>query len=142
MLSPNAQLPSYGSEGAIGLDLYSLLRDEDAEAFRVKFEPLQRRLIRTGIAVEIPHGYYGRIAPRSGIALKRGLDVMAGVIDADYRGEIFVLLVNLTNRDVFVGDGERIAQLILERADKFEPKWDEHLNNTVRGADGFGSTGS
>jgi len=131
-LSEPAKLPSYGSNHAIGLDL---------RAYEKTLLPIREvTILPTGIAVEIPHGYYGRIAPRSGWAAKYGIDTLAGVIDPDYRGEINVVLYNHGNVPITIHEGERIAQLILERADRFTPVWGE-LSDTQRGANGFGSTG-
>ena len=95
----------------------------------------------TGLAVEIPPGFYGRVAPRSGWAAKHGIDTLAGIIDADYRGEILVLLINLSHEPFSARSGERIAQLIIERAAMCSYVWAEALGETERGAGGFGSTG-
>ena len=124
----------------------------------ITIEPFQRKLVSTGISVEIPQGFYGRIAPRSGLACKNGIDVMAGVIDSGYRGEIKVLLINFnfegynlkpTTFEAMFGSankldikpGDRIAQLIIEKC--HQTKWNEMktLNNSKRGQDGFGSSG-
>ena len=110
-----------------------------AEAFGLG--PGERRLVPTGIAVEIPPGFYGRVAPRSGLAVRHGIDVMAGVIDADYRGEILVLLINLGSEPVRFSPGDRIAQLIIEHAAPAEYSWADELGQTERDAGGFGSTG-
>jgi dUTP pyrophosphatase len=129
-----AILPAYGSSGAIGLDLHAC--DNHIIA------PLARCLVSTGVAVAIPPGHYGRVAPRSGLAYRRGLDVLAGVIDPDYTGEIGVVLINLDpKKQVVISAGDRIAQLILEYATRFEPLWVEDCPSTARGAGGFGSTG-
>src|ERR1700739_576723 len=114
LLSATARLPTRGTEGAIGLDLSA---DLPVNTVRV-VDPGKRILVATGIVVAIPEGYYGRVAPRSGLALKHGIDVLGGVCDSDYRGEVFVLLQNLNQWNSFhVKSGDRIAQLILERAD-------------------------
>jgi len=129
---PGAKEPFRGSSGAIGYDLYAV------EAHGL--EPGDRELVSTGISIEIPPGMYGRIAPRSGWAVKFGVDVGAGVIDPDYRGTIKVLLFNL-GKDMFVVQkGDRIAQLIFEKADT--PVFAEcsSLDGTERGEGGFGST--
>lgn len=131
-LHPDAKLPARGSEWAAGLDLYSV------EA--VSIIPGARSTVRTGVSAAIPDGYYGRIAPRSGLAVNYGLDVLAGVIDCDYRGEIICLLVNLGNEPVRLERGERIAQLIIEAIIMPTPEWADELNDTKRGAAGFGST--
>jgi dUTP pyrophosphatase len=140
-LSPHAQLPQYGSADSIGLDLFAISVDRTGKPYSTFLNSHERRSIKTGIAVEIPPGYYGRVAPRSGLAIDSGLDVLAGVIDPDYRGEIFVVLMNFANTRFFVRHGARIAQLILERADRMTPEWAERLASTYRDADGLGSTG-
>lgn len=133
LMHPDATLPTRGTPGAIGLDLYSVERQV--------IDPYDRETIATGLAVAIPEGYYGRIAPRSGLAHKHGLDVLAGVIDSDYRGEVKVILVNHSDELVELPAKTRIAQLILERADQFTPVRVGTLDKTLRGKDGFGSTG-
>ena len=130
---PSANLPTRGSSDSCGLDVYSV---ED-----VVIEPGARKAVRTGFAVAVPSGFYGRMAPRSGLALKFGIDVMAGVIDADYRGEVLCLLVNLGEDAFQISSGDRIAQLIIEKVAICEPTWSDELPGTVRGAKGFGSTG-
>jgi dUTP pyrophosphatase len=97
--------------------------------------------VRTGLAVSIPAGFYGRVAPRSGLAVRHGLDVLAGVIDADYRGEILCALVNHGEESFEIEPGARVAQLIIEAIAQPEPAWAEDLEETTRGAGGFGSTG-
>jgi dUTP pyrophosphatase len=132
-LHPNAKLPARGSNLAAGADLCCL------EAFTL--DPGQRMAVPTGLAVEIPPGWYGRVAPRSGLAAKHGLDTLAGIVDADFRGELKVLLVNLGSEPVNIDAGERIAQLIIERAARCNYIWAEALSDTERGGGGFGSTG-
>jgi dUTP pyrophosphatase len=107
-LDPRAVLPTRGSEAAAGLDLYSI------EA--VRLEPGQRVVARTGLAVAIPKGFYGRVAPRSGLATKNGLDVLAGVIDADYRGEIGCLIYNAGSEPIELPAQSKICQLIIRRS--------------------------
>ena len=132
--TPNATIPTRGSAGSIGLDLYSNMATRIYSGCR--------RLVSTGIAVAIPTGYYGRVAPRSGLALKHGIDILAGVVDSDYRGELFVLMHNTdTNGPYYVQPGDRIAQLILERADVLPIQIVTDLEESVRGEAGFGSTG-
>lgn len=133
LLTENAILPTRGSEQAAGLDLYS------TESILVG--SLQREIISTGISIKVPKGFYGRIAPRSGLAAKYGIDVMAGVVDSDYRGEIKVILFNSSLEAFKIQRGDRIAQLILEQILIVEPEEVESLDETIRGADGFGSTG-
>ena len=132
-IHPEAILPSRGSSEACGLDVYSV---EDTV-----IEPRSRKAVRTGFAVAVPGGFYGRMAPRSGLALKFGIDVLAGVIDADYRGEVLCLLVNLGEDAFQISAGDRIAQLIIEKVAIGEPMWSDELPETERGALGFGSTG-
>lgn len=132
-LTSEAILPSRGTEEAIGLDLH-------ASEF-VLLEPGSRVAVKTGLSVSIPSGFYGRIAPRSGLALKQGVDVLAGVIDPDYRGEILCLLINHGTLPIEIQNGDRIAQLIIEQAALAHAVWFEELSLTQRNASGFGSTG-
>jgi dUTP pyrophosphatase len=132
-LHPGAQLPTRGSAGAAGLDLYAVER--------VIIRPGARAAVRTGLAAAIPAGFYGRVAPRSGLAVRHGIDVLAGVIDSDYRGEILCALVNHGEEPFEVEPGARVAQLIVEAITTPEPAWAEDLEETARGAGGFGSTG-
>jgi dUTP pyrophosphatase len=132
-LDPKAVLPTRGSQSAAGLDLYSI------EAFTLN--PKERRLIRTGLAVAIPEGFYGRVAPRSGLATHKGIDVLAGVIDADYRGEIGCLLYNAGEEAVDLPAHTKICQLIIEKIITPAAVWVDGLSNTSRGSGGFGSTG-
>ncbi|MEJ7616078.1 MAG: dUTP diphosphatase [Pyrinomonadaceae bacterium] len=131
-LHPAAVLPTRGSAEAAGLDLYSIEDVEIAAGRRVA--------VKTGIAVSLPLGYYGRVAPRSGLAVKFGVDVLAGVIDADYRGQLMCALINHGERKVEIKIGQRIAQLIIEAIITPQPEWAEELDATTRGASGFGST--
>jgi dUTP pyrophosphatase len=131
-LHPSAQLPTRGSLHAAGLDLYSV------EA--VTLAAGERTALRTGLAGAIPTGFYGRVAPRSGLAVKHGVDVLAGVIDSDYRGEILCVLINHGQAPVHMESGLRIAQLIVEAIITPEPAWASELDETERGAGGFGST--
>ena len=132
-LHADARLPTRGSPLAAGLDLCSVER--------VTLEAGARAAVRTGLAVAIPAGFYGRVAPRSGLAVRQGLDVLAGVIDSDYRGEILCALVNHGDAAVEIEPGARIAQLVVERIALPEAVWAEDLDETERGAGGFGSTG-
>ena len=132
-LDSNAVLPTRGSPSAAGLDLYAL---ED-----VRLGPSERRLVRTGLAVAIPDGWYGRLAPRSGLAAKMGIDVLAGVIDSDYRGEIQCLLYNAGQEVVELPAQTKICQLIIEKIITPNAQWADDLTDTKRGAGGFGSTG-
>jgi dUTP pyrophosphatase len=132
-LDSRAVLPKRGSALAAGLDICSI---ED-----LSIGPGQRRMARTGLAVAIPPGFYGRIAPRSGLAAKNGLDVLAGVIDSDYRGEICSLLYNTGDETLNLPAGSKICQLIIEQIITPEAQWAADLDETARGAGGFGSTG-
>lgn len=132
-LDERAVLPTRQTEFAAGLDLYSIEK--------VFIEPMSRIAVPTGLSVSIPLGCYGRIAPRSGLALAKGIDVLGGVIDSDYRGEIFCILVNLGDKKVFFDCGERVAQLLIEPILSPVPRWAEALPETQRGEKGFGSTG-
>lgn len=132
-LREDAKLPVAGNAFAIGLDLHAL----DPAVI----EPGERRVVLTGIAAAIPPTHYGRVAPRSGLAVRNGLDVLAGVIDSDYRGDISVVLINHGAAKVTVSKHDRVGQLILERADRFDVEEFAELPETQRGASGFGSTG-
>jgi dUTP pyrophosphatase len=132
-LHADAKLPARGSPHAAGLDLSSV------ENLRIPARG--RALVRTGLSVAIPHGFYGRVAPRSGLAVKHGLDVLAGVIDSDYRGEIICALINHGEDSLEIEAGMRVAQLIIESIATPEAVWGEDLDETVRGGKGFGSTG-
>ena len=133
-LTQTAQLPVKAHEDDAGFDLYS---DRDFIVY-----PETRRLIGTGIAVAIPRGYYGRIAPRSGLAFKNGIDVLAGVVDAGYRNEVGVILINFGDNPFEIKNGDRVAQLIIEKVDPFKiEEVLEFFDNTHRGMGGFGSSG-
>jgi dUTP pyrophosphatase len=131
-LDSRAVLPKRGSALAAGLDLCSI---EDVE-----LPPKQRAMARTGLAVAIPPGFYGRVAPRSGLAAKNGLDVLAGVIDSDYRGEICCILYNTGDEVISLTAGSKICQLVIEKIITPEAAWVVDLDETARGAGGFGST--
>ena len=132
-LDPRAVLPTRGSLHSAGLDLFSI---ED-----LNIAPLSRVRAHTGLSVAIPEGFYGRIAPRSGLAANHGLDVLSGVIDADYRGEVICLLYNTGNQAIVLPAGSKMCQLIIEQIITPTPAWEENLQETARGAGGFGSTG-
>ena len=136
-LDERAVLPTYGSEAAAGADLYAVLDEE------LTILPAETKLIKTGLAMEIPEGYAGLIYARSGLASKRGLAPAnkVGVVDADYRGEVMVALHNHSSKPQTVAPGERIAQLVVAPFLKAEFAFAEELEDTVRGAGGFGSTG-
>ena len=131
------QLPAYATDLSAGMDLRANL-DEP-----VVLEPLQRALVPTGLFIALPAGFEAQVRPRSGLAIKKGITVLnsPGTVDADYRGEVCVILVNLSNEPFVVNPGERIAQMVVARYEKVD--WDEVevLDETERGAGGFGSTG-
>ena len=130
-------LPAYATELSAGVDLHANLAEP------IVLKPLQRCLVPTGLFIALPEGYEAQVRPRSGLALKKGITVLnsPGTIDADYRGEVCVILVNLSAEEFVIEDGERIAQMVVARYEKVE--WDEVevLDETERGAGGFGSTG-
>ncbi len=133
LLSEAGKIPAKGTGFSAGYDLYA------AESGEI--DPLKRFLIKTNISIAIPKGYYGRIAPRSGLAYKNGIDVMAGVIDSDYRGDVGVILYN-TGIEVFsFGRGDRIAQLIIEKCHRADWLQVDDLSGTGRGDGGYGHTG-
>lgn len=130
--------PSYATEMSAGMDLRASLEEP------VTIEPLQRQLIPTGIHIELPKGYEGQVRPRSGLSIKSGITVInsPGTIDADYRGEVKVGLVNLSDAPYTISNGDRIAQLVISKHETVEWIGTEELDNTDRGAGGFGSTGT
>ena len=130
-------LPQYATPQSAGMDLRANL---DAP---VTLRPLERALIPTGLFIALPDGYEAQIRPRSGLAIKKGISIVnaPGTIDADYRGEIGVILVNLSNEDFIVEDGERIAQMVIARYEQAQFVPVEVLNETERGEGGFGHTG-
>lgn len=130
-------LPEYATAQSAGLDLRANIEDT------IILKPLERKLIPTGLHMALPDGYEAQVRPRSGLAYKKGITVLnaPGTIDADYRGDVGVILINLSNEDVAITPGERIAQLVI--AQYTQASWIEveELTDTVRGVDGFGSTG-
>ena len=134
----NNPLPSYSTLQSAGMDLRASLNEP------VTLQPLERRLIPTGVYIELPVGYECQIRPRSGLALKRGLTVLntPGTIDADYRGEVGVILVNLSAEPQVIENGERICQMVVARHETVEWESVETLDETERGAGGFGHTGT
>lgn len=133
----NHPLPHYGTAAAAGVDLRANITES------VTLKPLERSLIKTGLFIELPIGYEAQVRPRSGLAYKHGLTVLntPGTIDADYRGEIGVILVNLSNENFTIENGERIAQMVIAKHEQAEWNLVEELSNTERGEGGFGSTG-
>jgi len=131
-------LPSYATSHSSGLDLRAAVEKP------VRIKPGERVLIPTGLIIEIPEGYEGQVRPRSGLAWKKGLTVLnaPGTIDADYRGEVKVILINLGNEEVVIERGERIAQLVIAPVQRVEVVEVEEVSQTQRGEGGFGSTGT
>lgn len=131
-------LPAYASEFAAGMDVRAFLKES------VTLQPLERAIIPTGLYLEIPAGYEVQVRPRSGLAAKKGITVLnaPGTIDADYRGEVCVILVNLSNEPFVIENGERIAQLVLAAHEVTEWEAAENLEESTRGCGGFGSTGT
>lgn len=130
-------LPQYQTDHSAGLDLKANLE------IPVVLKPMDRALIPTGLFIELPEGYEAQIRPRSGLAVKNGISVLnsPGTIDADYRGEIKIILVNLSNEEFVINDGERICQMIIAKYEKVDLLQVEEINDTIRGAGGFGHTG-
>ncbi|MEN9301941.1 MAG: Deoxyuridine 5-triphosphate nucleotidohydrolase [Bacteroidota bacterium] len=131
-------LPHYATSGAAGMDVRANINEP------IVLQPLDRALIPTGLFLEMEHGLECQVRPRSGFALKKGITVLnsPGTVDADYRGEVGVILVNLSNEEVMIEDGERIAQLVFCKVESIQFKAVEVLNDSERGAGGFGSTGT
>lgn len=130
-------MPTYATSQSAGMDLRANLEEP------VVLHPMERRLIPTGLHIALPEGYEAQVRPRSGLALKHGLTVLnaPGTIDADYRGEIGVVLINLSQEDFTINDGERIAQLVVARYKQVEFSLVETLDETERGEGGYGHTG-
>ncbi|MFO7924438.1 MAG: dUTP diphosphatase [Bacteroidales bacterium] len=130
-------LPAYETKYSSGMDMRAFLKKP------VVLKPLQRCLVPTGMYIELPPGYEAQIRPRSGLANKYGVTVLnsPGTIDADYRGEIKVIIVNLSDNDFIINNGERICQMVIQKCINIELQETDELNNTVRGSGGFGHTG-
>ncbi|MBQ7419174.1 MAG: dUTP diphosphatase [Prevotella sp.] len=131
------QLPAYATPQSAGMDLRANIESP------IVLQPMERRLIPTGLHIALPEGYEAQIRPRSGLALKHGLTVLnsPGTIDADYRGEIGVLLINLSQEEFVINDGERIAQMVIARHEQADFVVVEELDQTERGEGGYGHTG-
>ncbi len=131
------ELPNYETSASAGMDLRANLDNP------VVLKPLERAIIKTGLFMALPTGYEAQVRPRSGLAAKKGISVLnaPGTIDADYRGEIGVILVNLSNENFTVNDGERIAQMVIAKHERAEWNQVDKLDSTHRGSGGFGSTG-
>lgn len=130
-------LPAYATPQSAGLDLRANIDSS------IVLQPLERRLVPTGLRIALPEGFEAQIRPRSGLALKHGITVLnsPGTIDADYRGEVMVLLINFSNEPFTVNDGERIAQMVVARHEQVEMEVVKTLNETERGTGGYGHTG-
>lgn len=133
----NNEMPAYSTKMSAGMDVRAFLPEP------VVLKPMERKLIPTGLFVEIPEGYEAQIRPRSGLALKKGITVLnsPGTIDADYRGEVGIILINLSNEDFVIESGERICQMIIASHETVQWNLVEKLEETVRGEGGFGHTG-
>ncbi len=131
------KLPHYETIASAGMDLRANISEP------ITLKPLERTIVKTGLFIELPVGYEAQVRPRSGLAAKKGITVLnaPGTIDADYRGEIGVILVNLSNEDFVIENGERVAQLVIAKHERAELNEVSVLSETVRGAGGFGSTG-
>ena len=136
-LEHNKILPEYKTEGAAGMDLSAAITEP------VVLKPLERALIPTGLKIELEHGYEAQIRPRSGLSIKHGITLIncVGTIDEDYRGEVCIPVVNLSNETYTIQSDERIAQMIIARVEQAEIQVETELTTTARGAGGFGSTG-
>ena len=130
-------LPSYATAGAVGMDIRANLQSP------VTLQPLERNLIPTGLFIELPDGYEAQVRPRSGMAIKQGITCLnsPGTVDSDYRGELKIILINLSNTAQMINHGDRIAQMIISKTEKAELVLVEQLNGSLRGEGGFGHTG-
>ena len=130
-------LPQYATPGSSGMDLRAFLNQS------VALKPMERTLVPTGLFIELPEGYEAQIRPRSGLAIKQGITCLntPGTIDADYRGEIKVILINLSNEEQVIQDGDRIAQMVIQKVEKISWSETTELISTERNQGGFGSTG-
>lgn len=133
----NNPLPTYATEGSSGMDIRAYIKEA------VELKPLQRALIPTGLSIELPQGFEAQIRPRSGLAVKQGITCLntPGTIDADYRGEIKIILINLSNETQMIQSGERIAQMVIQKVEKINWELSVEIEDTSRSAGGFGSTG-
>lgn len=134
----NHSLPNYETIASAGMDLRANIVEP------ITLKPLERAIVKTGLFIELPLGFEAQVRPRSGLAAKKGISVLnaPGTIDADYRGEIGVILVNLSNEDFVIENGERVAQLVIAKHERAEWIEVEKLTETSRGTGGFGSTGT
>ena len=131
------ELPQYSTIASAGMDLRANIKES------INLKPLERTIVKTGIFMELPVGYEAQVRPRSGLALKNGITVLnsPGTVDADYRGEVGVILVNISSNDFLIEDGERIAQMVIAKNEQAEWVEVDVLDESERGAGGFGSTG-
>ncbi len=131
------ELPAYATPGSAGMDIRADL------AGPITLQPLERQIIPTGLFIELPHGYEAQVRPRSGLALKQGITCLnsPGTVDSDYRGEIKVILINLSNLPQVIQPGDRIAQMVIAKVERAELVQVEVINTTTRGEGGFGHTG-
>ena len=136
-LAHNINVPAYQTDGAAGMDLCAAIEEP------VTLKPLERKLIPTGLKIELEHGYEAQVRPRSGLAIKHGITLIncVGTIDEDYRGEVCVPVVNLSNETYTIQPQERIAQMVIARVEQAEIEVVTELSETLRGAGGFGSKG-
>lgn len=132
------KLPEYATNFSAGMDLRAFLEKD------IVLKPMERFVVPTGIYIELPEGYEAQIRPRSGMAAERGITVLntPGTVDADYRGEVKVILINLSDKDVIIKNGERIAQMVISRFEKIEWELTDKLNESTRNQGGFGHTGN
>lgn len=136
-LAHNVNVPEYKTEGAAGMDLCAAISEP------IVLKPLERKLIPTGLKIELEHGYEAQIRPRSGLSIKHGISLIncVGTIDEDYRGEVCIPIVNLSNQSYVIQPGERVAQMIIAKYEQAKIEVVTELTETVRGEGGFGSTG-
>ena len=135
--SSSNPLPAYATSGSAGMDIRAMLEQT------ISLQPLERYMVPTGLFIELPEGYEAQIRPRSGMAVKQGITCLntPGTIDSDYRGEIKVILINLSNEPQVINDGDRIAQMVIAKTERAELLLVQQLNETARGEGGFGHTG-
>ena len=133
----NNPLPAYATEGSSGMDVRAYIESD------ITLQPLQRQLISTGLYIELPYGYEAQVRPRSGIALKQGITCLnsPGTVDADYRGELKIILINLSNEPQVIHPGDRIAQMVIQKVEQVALVQVNEISSTARGEGGFGHTG-
>lgn len=136
-LAHNVNVPEYKTEGAAGMDLCAAISEP------MELKPLERKLVPTGLKIELEHGYEAQIRPRSGLSIKHGISLIncVGTIDEDYRGEVCIPIVNLSNQTYVIQPGERVAQMIIAKYEQAKIEIVTELSETTRGEGGFGSTG-